>query len=145
MTDQNKTIAERAAAAMWDSDNASQWLGFSLASVTEGHATLTLDVQQHHCNGHGILHGGVTFALADSAFAFACNSRNQKTVAQSNTITYLAPGSVGDTITAVASEVVLKGRTGVYDVTVTSSDGTIIATFRGLSRAIPGTVFEDAS
>ena len=114
-----------------------------LGEVTEGCATLTLAVQAHHCNGHGILHGGVTFTLADSAFAFACNSRGQRCVAQSNTITYLAPGRAGDTITATARELRLSGRSGIYDVTVTTQTGTVIAEFRGQSRAIPGSLFED--
>ena len=134
--------ATRAAQAMWADDHASQWFGFHIADVREGCATLKLTVKQHHCNGHGMLHGGVTFALADSAFAFACNSRNMRTVAQSNTINYLAPGKLGDTLTATAQEVVLKGKTGVYDVTVVTQAGTVIATFRGLSRAIGGTLFD---
>ncbi len=133
-----KSLAEQAAEAMWAEDNASKWMGFEIAEVSEGRATLTLDVQPHHCNGHGILHGGITFALADSAFAFACNSRGQNTVAQTNTISFVAPGHAGETITAVAEERYLKGRSGIYDVTVTRPDGTIIAEFRGQSRAIPG-------
>jgi acyl-CoA thioesterase len=135
-------IARRSADAMWADDNASRWFGFEIAEVTEGRARLTLAVQPHHCNGHGILHGGVTFALADSAFAFACNSRNQRTVAQTNTITYLAPGHAGEIITATAAEVSLTGRTGIYDVRVTIPDGTVLAHFRGQSRAIKGTLFD---
>ncbi len=138
------TTAERAAAAMWENDQASEWFGFQLVSVAEGTATLSLTVQSHHCNGHGILHGGVTFSLADSAFAFACNSRNQKTVAQHNSISFLAPGFQGDTLTAVATERQLHGKSGIYDVQVTKGDGTTIAEFRGHSRAIPGTLFEDS-
>ncbi|MBL4811041.1 MAG: hydroxyphenylacetyl-CoA thioesterase PaaI [Rhodobacteraceae bacterium] len=139
------TIAQRCAAAMWANDAASKWFGFKLEDVTEGRATVTLDVQPHHCNGHGNLHGGVTFALADSAFAFACNSRNQVTVAQSNSITYLSPGVVGEVITAQAHEVTLRGKTGIYDVRVTRPDGTIIAEFRGQSRAVLGTLFEETT
>jgi acyl-CoA thioesterase len=101
-----------------------------------------MTVRQDHCNGHGTLHGGVSFALADSAFAFACNSRNQATVAQSNSILYLAPGHIGDRMTATAREVSLKGRTGLYDVTVTNQDGTVIAEFRGQSRAIGKPLFD---
>ena len=134
--------ATRASQAMWEGDHASKWFGFQIAEVAEGTATLTLEVAQHHCNGHGMLHGGVTFSLADSAFAFACNSRNIRTVAQSNSITYLAPGQLGDTLTATAKEVSLKGRTGLYDVTVINQTGSIIAEFRGLSRAIGGTLFD---
>jgi len=135
--------AARSAEAMWADDNASPWFGMELVEVTEGHATLALTVQPHHANGHGICHGGVTFSLADSAFAFACNSRNQSTVAQTNTITYVAPGRVGDRLTAVAREISLTGRSGIYDVTVTNQDGTVIAEFRGNSRAIKGQVFEE--
>ena len=98
------TRAERSAKALWAEDAASRWFGFEVASVTDGKATMTLTVEAHHCNGHGILHGGVTFALADSAFAFACNSRNARNVAQTNTITYLSPGHVGDRLTATAAE-----------------------------------------
>ncbi|MEL6587540.1 MAG: hydroxyphenylacetyl-CoA thioesterase PaaI [Pseudomonadota bacterium] len=138
-----KARAEAAAQAMWGPDRASQWLGMELVTVDEGRATLTLTVAPHHCNGHGMCHGGITFALADSAFAFACNSRNQATVAQQNSITYLAPAQVGDTLTATAQEVARAGRSGVYDVTVTAQDGRTIATFRGLCRAITGRLFHE--
>ena len=135
--------AQKSAAAMWADDNASPWFGMELVEVAEGCATLALTVEPHHANGHGICHGGVTFSLADSAFAFACNSRNQNTVAQSNTITYVAPGRIGDRLTATAREISLTGRSGIYDVTVTNQDGTVIAEFRGNSRAIKGQLFEE--
>lgn len=135
--------ARKSAEAMWADDNASKWLGMEIVEVSEGHATLALTVEPHHANGHGICHGGVTFCLADSAFAFACNSRNQSTVAQTNTITYITPGRVGDRLTAAAREVSLNGRSGIYDVTVTNQDGTVIAEFRGNSRAIRGQLFEE--
>lgn len=135
--------ATLSAQALWANDQASKWLGHDIQSVGEGTATLTLVVQPHHCNGHGSCHGGITFALADSAFAFACNSRNQATVAQHNSITYLAPGKSGDTLTATAREVSLIGRNGIYDVTVTTQTGTTIAQFRGHSRAVKGQLFED--
>ncbi|MGB0411149.1 MAG: hydroxyphenylacetyl-CoA thioesterase PaaI [Pikeienuella sp.] len=140
-----ETTAERAAAILWAEDHCAKWLGVKIDAVSEGAATLSLVVEKHHCNGHGILHGGVTFALADTAFAYACNSRGQKTVAQSNNITYLAPGQVGDTITATAREVQLKGRSGIYDITVATHSGTVIAEFRGQSRAIPGSLFEETT
>ncbi|MBY5935193.1 hydroxyphenylacetyl-CoA thioesterase PaaI [Tateyamaria omphalii] len=138
-----KERAEKSAAVMWSDDRASTWLGMTLASIDEGRATLHLSVQEHHTNGHGICHGGITFALADSAFAFACNSRNQSTVAQHNSITYIAPAHLGDTLTAFAREVSLSGRSGIYDVTVTNQDGITIAEFRGGSRAIRGTLFDE--
>ncbi len=138
-----KDRAEKSSAAMWASDNASKWAGMEIAEVDEGRAVLQLTVEAHHCNGHGICHGGVTFMLADSAFAFACNSRNQSTVAQSNSITYTAPGRLGDQLTATAREISLTGRSGIYDVTVKNQDDLVIAEFRGLSRAIKGHLFEE--
>ena len=141
MTPQDR--AERAAQAMWANDAASQWLGFELLKVGEGTASVGLTVQPHHCNGHGICHGGITFALADSAFAFACNSRNVSTVAQHNNISFIAPGRLGDRLTARAVEVSLQGRSGIYDVSVTNQDGAVIAEFRGASRAIRGQLFEE--
>ncbi|MFY0634754.1 MAG: hydroxyphenylacetyl-CoA thioesterase PaaI [Vannielia sp.] len=143
MTPQER--AARSAKAMWAQDAASKWLGMELGEVGEGSARLSLTVEPHHCNGHGICHGGVIFALADSAFAFACNSRNQSTVAQQNQITYLAPGRLGETLTAQANETSLQGRTGLTDVTVTGVDGRVIAQFRGLSRAIPGSLFDEGT
>ena len=135
--------ASRAAEAMWANDYASKWLGMQIRAVAEGTATLTLQVQQHHCNGHGMCHGGITFALADSAFAFACNSRNQATVAQTCTITFISPVERGDKLTATAREVSLRGRSGIYDISVTRQSGEVIAEFRGHSRAIQGTLYED--
>ncbi len=135
--------ARKSAEAMWANDNASKWAGMAITDVDEGTATLELTVEAHHCNGHAICHGGVIFMLADSAFAFACNSRNQSTVAQHNLINYLAPGMQGDRLTALAREVSLTGRSGIYDVTVTNQDGQKIAEFRGMSRAIKGQLFEE--
>ncbi|MDW4496451.1 hydroxyphenylacetyl-CoA thioesterase PaaI [Sulfitobacter sp. D35] len=135
--------AERAAQAMWSTDEASKWFGMQIDAVGEGWARLSLSVAPHHCNGHLICHGGVIFSLADSAFAFACNSRNQSTVAQHNSISFVAPGKNGDTLMAEAREVSLRGRSGIYDVTVTNQDGETIAIFRGMSRAIKGQLFEE--
>ncbi len=138
-----KDRAEAAAKAMWSDDGASQWMGMSIVEVDEGRAVLQLTVEKHHCNGLGLCHGGVTFALADSAFAFACNSRNQATVAHHNSIDYIAPGRLGDTLIATATEVSLSGRSGIYDVAVKTQEDVLIATFRGLSRAVRGTLFEE--
>lgn len=138
-----KARAEHSAEAMWGNDDASKWFGMALGDVDEGRAVMALTVQPHHCNGHAICHGGVIFSLADSAFAFACNSRNQNTVAQHNNISFLAPGKEGDLLTATAREVYLKGRSGIYDIVVENQDGTRIAEMRGHSRAIPGTLFEE--
>ncbi|UWQ49188.1 hydroxyphenylacetyl-CoA thioesterase PaaI [Leisingera caerulea] len=138
-----KERAEKSAAAMWAEDHASKWAGMEITHVDEGEAVLELKIAQHHCNGHGICHGGVTFMLADSAFAFACNSRNQSTVAQHNVISFTAPGRLGDTLIAKAREISLTGRSGIYDVTVTNQDGQQIAEFRGFSRAVKGQLFDE--
>lgn len=138
-----KQRAEKAAAAMWAGDAASKWAGMRIDAVDEGSATLSMEIAPHHCNGHGICHGGVTFMLADSAFAFACNSRNQSTVAMHNVISFLAPGRLGARLTASARELTQQGRNGIYDVRVTDETGALIAEFRGMSRAIKGTLFDE--
>lgn len=138
-----KERAERSATAMWSDDGASQWIGMKLVSVDEGTAVMSLVVEKHHCNGHGMCHGGITFSLADSAFAFACNSRNQATVAQNNMITFTAPARLGDRLTATAREVSLTGRSGIYDVRVNNQDNVTVAEMRGLSRSIKGRLFEE--
>ncbi|SMX42585.1 hydroxyphenylacetyl-CoA thioesterase PaaI [Octadecabacter ascidiaceicola] len=138
-----KARAEKSAEIMWSNDHASPWLGMSLDQVDEGSAVLSLTVAKHHTNGLGNCHGGIIFALADSAFAFACNSRNQATVAQHNSITYIVPGKLGDTLIATAHEVSLSGRSGIYDVSVKTEQGTLVAEFRGGSRTVRGTLFEE--
>ena len=134
--------AARAAQAMWEADEASRWMGMALGPVGPGRAEVTLTVAARHCNGHGTCHGGVVFALADSAFAFACNARNQATVAMHCVVSFLAPARAGDALTARARETHLEGRNGIYDVEV-SGPGGPIAQFRGMSRAVRGTVFEE--
>ena len=141
MTPQDR--ARRSAEAMWATDRASAWFGMALDHVGPGLAEMSLTVGAHQCNGHGICHGAVLFALADSAFAFACNSYNQRAVAHQNAITFVAPGHQGDRLTARAVEVVLAGRSGVYDVTVTNQDGATLAVMRGNSRTIKGSHFEE--
>ena len=136
-------IAEASAAAMWEGDAASRAMGMRIDAVGPGTATLSMVLAPEHLNGHGTAHGGVLFTLADSAFAFACNTYNQRTVAQQNQITYLAPGQSGELLTATAREVSRTGRSGIYDVTVTASDGTALALFRGLSRTIKGQIFPE--
>ena len=138
-----KDRAERSLAAMWAKDVASTWAGMEVLSVDEGFAELRLVVARNHTNGHDICHGGVIFMLADSAFAFACNSRNQVTVAQSATITFLAPGRLGDVLIATAREVAVQGRSGVYDVGVINQDCAPIAQFRGLSWRMRGSNFDE--
>lgn len=135
--------ARKSAEAMWANDRASKWLGMTLDAVGPGTATMSFTVEDHHLNGHDICHGGYIFTLADSAFAFACNSYNQLAVAQENQITFLSPGRKGERLTAVAAEAAKTGRSGVYDITVTGGDGRKVALFRGLSRIIKGQHFEE--
>lgn len=141
ITDQER--AERSSVAMWKDDHASQAFGMTIESVGPGVATISMVVRKDHLNGHGSCHGGAIFTLADSAFAFACNSHNKVTVAQHCSVAFLAPGREGDRLTATAREVTLAGRSGIYDVTVTRDDGVAIAEFRGLSRTVSGTHFEE--
>ena len=143
MTLSPEEIARKSADAMWLRDDASKWLGMSLDAVGPGTATLSFTVEKHHTNGHDICHGGYIFTLADSAFAFACNSHNRIAVAQHNTITYVAPGRLGDRLKAEAREIALYGRSGICDVRVTDQDGRLIAEFRGASRTIEGKHFDE--
>jgi acyl-CoA thioesterase len=133
-------VAERVAAAMFARDSASQSLGIRIREVRPGYARLVLIVRPEMLNGHAICHGGIVFTLADSAFAFACNSRNQNTVASGCTIDFLAPAKAGDELTAEAAERALLGRIGVYDITVTNQEGRTIALFRGRSHRVTGEV-----
>ncbi len=133
--------AELAARSMWATDNASQWLGMEIVSVGPGVATLAMNVGEAMTNGHGAAHGGFIFALADSAFAFACNSYGETTVAAHCAITFIRPGRRGGRLEATARELSRVGRSGVYDVTV-SCEGEIIAEFRGHSRAVGGSFLD---
>ncbi|MEM9973634.1 MAG: hydroxyphenylacetyl-CoA thioesterase PaaI [Pseudomonadota bacterium] len=135
--------ARRCADAMWAKDIASRALGMAIEAVGPGRATLSMTVRDDFLNGHGICHGGLINTLADSAFAFACNSYNQLCVAQHNAITYLAPGQPGERLTSTAREVSREGRSGLYDVQVTGGDGRVVAEFRGASRQIAGQHFEE--
>ena len=121
--------------AMWERDRASQALGMALEEVRPGYARLRMTVRVDMLNGHGACHGGLVFALADSAFAFACNSRGVLTVAAGCSIEFLAPAREGDELVAEARERSLEGRTGVYDVDVRRTDGDLVAAFRGRSAA----------
>ena len=128
--------AEHAGAAMWAADTASQGLGMALEDMGPGQARMTMTVEPRMLNGHGTCHGGFIFALADSAFAFACNSRGQQAVAQTCTITYLRPGPVpAERLVATARELALAGRSGLYDVQVAGQGG-VVAEFRGQSREV---------
>jgi acyl-CoA thioesterase len=136
-------LAQACADAMWKEDDASSGLGMKVVEIGSGRATLTMTVQPHMVNGQRIAHGGFIFALADSAFAFACNSHNQKSVAAQGSITFIKPGKLGDLLVATAREISRSGRSGIYDVRVTADDE-VIAEFRGHSRAIPGTWLPDS-
>lgn len=133
-------IARRCAEAMYDADRASQRLGIVITDIAPGQATATMTVTEDMVNGHGIGHGGYVFTLADTAFAFACNTHNEVTVASGADINFLAPARAGDVLSAGAVERSRTGRSGLYDVTVRTADGTVIAEFRGRSRSIGGSL-----
>jgi acyl-CoA thioesterase len=137
-----QALAERVAAGMYSRDRASQALGMKIASVRPGHAELVMTVRGDMLNGHAICHGGFIFSLADSAFAFACNSYNLTTVASGCAIDFVAPAREGDALTAVAHERSVSGRTGVYDIEVRNQRGETVALFRGKSYRIKGHVIE---
>ena len=126
-------VARQVAEYMLRHDRASSHLGITIESVDEGQAVLSMTVRTDMLNGLDILHGGVTFTLADSAFAFACNSRNRKTVALNCNVAFVAAARVGDVLTATAREVSLSNRTGIYDVSVKNQNGELVAEFRGTS------------
>jgi acyl-CoA thioesterase len=134
--------ARRSAEVMWADDRASQALGMSIDAVGPGTATLSLRLRDDMVNGHAIGHGGITFTLADSAFAFACNSYNRSTVAAAAEIRFRRPTRLGDRLVAVATERSRDGRDGVYDVQVTVG-GEVVAVFVGRSKEIGGTLYED--
>jgi acyl-CoA thioesterase len=132
--------ASRSAEAMWVADRASQALGMSLDAIGPGSATVSMTVREDMVNGHAIGHGGYTFTLADSAFAFACNSYNRSTVAAGADIRFRRPTRLGDLLVAVATEREREGRDGVYDVLVRAGDE-VVAVFTGRSKEIGGTLF----
>jgi acyl-CoA thioesterase len=139
VTETAQQVAEACARSMWQDDGPSQRLGMKLEHVAPGEATLTMEVTDQMTNGHGTGHGGYIFTLADSAFSLACNSYNQRAVAQHCSITYIAPVSCGDRLTATAREQVRAGRSGIYDVRIVDQHGRHIAEFRGHSRTVKGT------
>jgi acyl-CoA thioesterase len=130
-------LARACADAMWKDDDASQGLGMEIVRVGPGEAVLAMTIQPHMVNGQGIAHGGFIFLLADSAFAFACNSHNQRAVAAQCDISFIKPGKRGDRLIATAREISCTGRSGIYDVRVTVDD-VAIAEFRGHSRTVGG-------
>jgi acyl-CoA thioesterase len=135
-----QALAELAGKTMYERDPASQALGMTLDVIRPGYARMRMRVREDMLNGHGTCHGGYIFMLADSAFAFACNSHNLNTVGAGCTIDYLSPGRAGDVLVAEAVEQALSGKTGVYDVVVTDGDGRKVALLRGKSHRVAGQV-----
>ena len=138
-----QALAEAAAASMLSRDNATLAMGIALAEVRPGYARMTMTVRADMLNGHQTCHGGFIFSLADSAFAFACNSYNMNTVGAGCTIDYLAPGREGDVLTADAVEQARAGKSGIYDVKVSNQEGRTIALFRGKSIRVAGEVIQE--
>jgi acyl-CoA thioesterase len=130
-------LARACAEAMWQDDDASQGLGMEILDIKAGRAVLAMTIKPNMVNGHGIAHGGFIFTLADSAFAFACNSHNERTVAAHGNISFIKPGKLGDRLVATAREISRTGRSGIYDVSVTADDAPI-AELRGHSRTVGG-------
>lgn len=134
-------LARRVGEAMFAVDTASKdTLGMELLACEPGRAVLRMTVRELHLNGHKICHGGFIFTLADSTFAFACNSHNRVTVAAGCSIEFLRPGQLGDVLTCEGLEQTLSGRHGIYDMKVTNQRGEVVAMFRGKSASIQGTV-----
>lgn len=147
MSDQPNTqtpqqLAQSCADAMYQRDEASRNLGMEITQVSPGKATVTMPVSSIMIQGHGSCHGGYLFTLADSAFAFACNSYNKATVASGCSIDYMLGAREGDLLTASAVEQSRGNRTGVYDITITNQNGHVVALFRGKSYQVRGEVIQ---
>ena len=139
-------LATRVGEAMFAADQASrETMGMELVSCAPRRAVLRMRVREQHLNGHRICHGGFIFTLADSTFAFACNSHNRVTVAAGCSIEFLKPGQLGDLLTCEGVEQVLQGRHGIYDMRVTNQRGEVVAMFRGKSTQIAGTVVPESA
>ena len=134
--DAHTAEAQRNADAMYALDTASQGLGIRITEVSHGRATARMTVTAAMVNGHRIAHGGYVFLLADTAFAFACNTYGPATVAAAAEVAFIRPAREGDELVAVASERLLHGRSGIYDVTVHRAGGEVVAEFRGHSRTL---------
>ena len=137
----DRQLAEKVGDAMFAGDRASrEFMGMELVSCEPGRAVMRMTVRREMLNGHDICHGGLIFTLADSTFAFACNSRNKVTVAAGCTIEFLKPARAGDVLTCEGVEQLLQGRHGIYDMKVTNQRSEVVAMFRGKSAQIQGTV-----
>lgn len=133
-------LARASASAMWERDRTAQSLGMQLAKIGPGRATLNMRIREDMVNGHHICHGGMIFTLADTAFAYACNSYNEVTVASACHIDFIAPAREHEILEAEATERSATGKTGVYDVTIRTNEGRIVALFRGKSHRLGGEV-----
>lgn len=138
--DEAQRIAEQSARTLYQRDRASQSLGMRLDAVRPGWARVVMTVRADMLNGHRICHGGLVFALADSAFAFACNSYNDSTVAAAASIDFLAAAREGDELAAEAAELWRTGRNGIYEIVVLNQRGERVALFRGRSYRVDGQV-----
>jgi acyl-CoA thioesterase len=136
-------LAQRCADTMWANDRASRALGMHIEDVGPGRATVSMTVREDMLNGHDICHGGFIFTLADSAFAFACNTYDRVTVAQAVKIDFLRPAQKGELLRAEVREIHRGGRSGVYDVEVRRADGKLVACFRGNSHSSDKPVVEE--
>ena len=137
-----QALAERIAAVIEREDRASRLLGMKLVEVGPGRARLSMRVTGEMVNGQKVCHGGLIFSLADSSFGYACNTHNQRALAASCSIDFLAPAQLGDELTADARETAHAGRTRLYDVRVTNQAGELVALFRGKSASVKGTWVE---
>ena len=135
-------MAERVAATLYKTDSAVRAMGIEIVAVSPGGATLTMTIRADMLNSQGIAHGGYTFALADTAMAYAACSRNRLCIGQTLSINYTSPGREGEILTAIAEERHLTKRTGIYDTTVTGSDGRTVAVVRGVARVSEDRVIE---
>ena len=138
MTSDGDALAQRVAEALYPRDVVANDLRMQIEEVREGYGRISMAVTGMMLNGLNVAHGGYIFTLADTAFAYACNSRNQATVAQHAQISFISPAQAGETLTAEAKELSQTGRSGLYDVTVHAGDGRLVAAFRGASRAVKG-------
>lgn len=144
VSETRQRVAEAAGRGMYARDAAAQALGIELLEIRPGYARMAMRVRADMLNGHTTCHGGLIFTLADTAFAYSCNSHNRNAVAQHCTISFLAPAQKGDLLTAEAHEQALSGRNGVYDIRVSNQKGELVALFRGNSRVIQGAVAPEA-
>lgn len=142
MTPQER--AQRVGESMFAADVAArETMGIEVLSVAPGRAVLRMAVRLLHLNGHQICHGGFIFTLADTTFAYACNSYNRNAVAAGASIEFLRPGQLGDVLTCEGVEQTLSGRHGIYDMKVSNQKGEVVALFRGKSAVIPGQIFPE--